>query len=326
MKKSKEIAKQFQKGLDFRNKKYKQLGIVKTTIQDAFDRFLAINSNKNPTTIKEYKWFYEKFQSHFNPSKPATSITKTTCEDWLISLRKTKYSQNTLCGFNKTLKKFLRLLFEYSYVPVFILNKDVTFKAQVKDVNIFSETDLMTFMEGLASKNSNFRTTFSMLLFTGLRPTDIYKIKAEDIDLENKKMKYYSQKTDEYKEVPLHEDLISILRVRINEVKSGNLIHYSDVHNIGRAYREYIKEIGLRNKGYTLRTFRKTFVSLAHESGIDLATVSKLAGHSQITTTERYYNRLGMTKKTDELNKLRVPKRKVTEVQTEVQFPLSYII
>jgi len=42
-----------------------------------------------------------------------------------------------------------------------------------------------------------------------------------------------------------------------------------------------------------------------HNCGADLATVSKLVGHRQVTTTEKYYNKLSILNKSNELNKLR---------------------
>jgi integrase len=144
-----------------------------------------------------------------------------------------------------------------------------------------------------------------MLLYTGLRPSDIYNIEVKDIDMEANTFNYYSEKTDEYFQLPIHRELRPILYDRIKEVKEGKLFMYETIGNIGRAFRRYLKKLNLNNKGYTLRTFRKTVVSLMHDSGVDLATVSKLVGHKQITTTEKYYNKLSLQKKSDELNKLK---------------------
>jgi len=46
--------------------------------------------------------------------------------------------------------------------------------------------------------------------------------------------------------------------------------------------------------------------SIVSYSGIDLATVSKLVGHKQITTTQIHYNQLSISKQTDELKKFKL--------------------
>jgi integrase len=319
MKKASQFAKEFQKALDERNEKLRSVGIKKATIDAAINHFLKNNSDKNKLTVKGYNTFFDKFTQRFDRSDPCSKITKLSCEDWLTSFRQSQYQQNTLFGITKILKKFLRFLFEYNYVPMFVLNKDVTYKPQVKPIVVFSGTDLIELTEKLDAKNNNFTTTFYLLLYTGLRPSDIYNLKVEDVDLENKVLRYYSPKSKDYFEVPFHPELKPILEKRIDEVKSGNLLCYETIGNMGKAFRRFLKQIGLNNKGYNMRTFRKSFITTAHESGLDLATVSKLAGHYRITTTEKYYNKLSLTKKASELDKINfrgITRR--TEVETEV--------
>jgi len=138
---------------------------------------------------------------------------------------------------------------------------------------------------------------------TGLRPSDLLNWEVKDINLENKTVQYYEQKIKDYWIIPIHDNLIEVLRKRIETVKEGRIFEYENIGNMGRAYRRYLESLELKGKGYTMRTFRKSFISLAHELGIDLATVSKLVGHKQITTTQKYYSKIGLGKQSAELNK-----------------------
>lgn len=312
---TKRTKSEFEKELKQKYYEYKSRGLKKDTIDSALKRFLQINSNKHPATIGEYKRFFRKFMQKFNKHDLCTSITKSKCEEWLIELRdatytkkgkEIPYSKNSLHGITKVLKKFLNFLFEYNYISVFKLNRDVVHKPEVKRLIVFSEEDLDTLLKGLEEKNSNFKTVIYMLLYTGLRPSDIYNIKVEDIDLDKHEFNYYSEKTDEYFQLPIHPDLYPILEKRVSEVGEGRIFQYETINNIGKAFRRYLKDIGLDNKSYTLRTFRKTFITLMHEGGADLATVAKLVGHKQVTTTEKYYNKLSIMKKKNELSKLKL--------------------
>jgi len=320
MKKAKIFASEFQKALDQKSLSLKNLGIKKNTVGASIEHFLKINSDKHPNTIKGYEHFFEKFTQRFPREKNCTAITKLSCEDWLTSFRKTKYQPNTLFGISKILKKYLRFLFEYNYIPMFILNKDVTFKPEVKDIITFTDDDITKILTGLKNKNSNFRTTVYLLLYTGLRPSDIYNLQVENIHLETQTFEYYSPKTKSYFTIPFHPDIIPVLKERIKEVTTGRLLNYKSVKNMGKAFSRYLEDLEITSKHYNLRTFRKTFITTAHECGLDLATVAKLAGHFKITTTEKYYNRLSLKKKSAELTKIVFPKaEEKTEVQTEVQ-------
>ncbi|MFZ1289564.1 MAG: site-specific integrase [Melioribacteraceae bacterium] len=301
------FAKDLQDKLNDMVERFKKQNLVKSNIGKATDHFYKNNSNKAPGTIEEYDWFFEKFNKRFSKYESCNEITKLSCEDWLTSLRTTNYQPNTLYKLSKVLKKFLRFLFEYNYIPMFLLNKDVTFKMEVKPIITFSDNDLDNLVEGLKKKNSNFRTTIYLLLYTGLRPSDIYELAVKDIDLEKNSISYYLPKTKDYLKVPIHQELKPILEKRIIEVKNGKILEYEAVDNIGKAYRRYLTQLKLQNRGYTLRTFRKTFISLAHANGMDLATVAKLAGHKKITTTEKYYNKLSLEKQSQELLKLKFP-------------------
>ena len=50
---------------------------------------------------------------------------------------------------------------------------------------------------------------------------------------------------------------------------------------------KYVKMAGIK-KRITPHSLRHTFITLALQSGADLATIKNLAGHSNITTTSRY--------------------------------------
>lgn len=306
-KKAQVIATELQKKINESYEKFKQIGIIKNTIGSAIDHFLKVNSDKHFKTIQGYKNFFSKFVTKFPEYEPCLLINKLTCEEWLLSFRKSRYQPNTLHGITKILKKFLNFLFEYNYVPVFKLNRDVTYKPEVKDIIVFQENDLKNMIDSLKDKNDNFKTAFYLLLYTGLRPSDIYNIKVDDIDLNKGTIKYFSEKTKEYFEVPFHPELKPILDERIKQIQEGKILEYETINNLGKAFRRFLAKLKLQHKGYTLRTFRKTFITLAHQSGMDLATVSKLAGHKKITTTELYYNRLSISKQSSELKKFKLP-------------------
>lgn len=304
LKLAKQIADQLQSAITKQSEQFKSLGIERVTIDTAFQHFKNINADKNLKTIKEYDWFYKRFTEKFSIESSCTIITKLSTESWLADIRKLSYQKNTLYSYCKVLKKFLGFLFEYNYTPVFKINKDMLIKPEVKQIITFSNEDMKKYFNNMQNKNPNFQTTMYLLFYTGLRPSDIYNLKVEDINLENNTFQYYSEKSKEYFSVPIHKDLIPILKTRISQVEMGNLINYETINNIGKAFRRYLSQIKLKGKGYNLRTFRKTFITLAHSNGMDLATVSKLVGHKQITTTAKFYNKLSITKQSNELNKL----------------------
>ena len=317
--KARKLARMIQDKLNEDRETNAFLGIQNTTIKSAFDHYIRNNSDKDPKTVIEYNGFFKRFTEKFPKESGCTIITKLNTEEWLNGIKTLPLQRNTKYNICKNLKKFLSFLFEYNYIPYFKLNKDVVTRPEVKEIIIFNNDDVEKIFKGLNKKNQNFSIMMHILFLTGLRPTDIIDITVGDIDLEKKILKYYSRKVDEHYVIPIHDDLIPVLKNRIDEVKEGRIIEYKSISEMGKAFRRYLKQIKLTGKKYNLRTFRKSFISFAYDSNIELATVSKLVGHRNISTTAKFYNKISILKQASELSKLSFPQSRTEVVDTKNQ-------
>lgn len=285
-----------------------ELDYTEGSIQDAFDVFKSKNSNKSKSTIDSYDYFYAFLQHKFNVKNSCLVITKKSAEDFFLYINKLEgYSQNTKFGVIKNFSKFLKFLFEYNYIPKpFAINSDVKTRMPKGDPKIFSDADRKKILNSLGKqeKNNNFKLMVNMLMYTGLRPSDIIDITVDQVDLKKMLIKFRSSKVDKWYYRPIHPKLKTILRQRIKEVKSGRLFDYAEVKNMGKAFSRYLEDIKLDHKDYDLRTFRKDFISRCQEAGIQISAASMLAGHSKITTTMEYYTTLSPEYLRKELDKL----------------------
>ena len=307
-KKAEQYAKQLQNKLTHDYKKQKEIGIQRVTIKEAFEHFKKINQNKNVKTIADYDRFYKKFTLTFDQDLAATSINKLNVENWLMEIKKIKLSQNTIHGYGKQLNHFLNFLFEYNYTQMFKINREVKTRAEVKEKIIFSDEDLTKIVRGLKDKNINFITALNLLMYTGLRSSDVLSIQKENIDLKNRILKYYSPKRKKFREVAFHKKLVPILKMRSKAANEGKFLEYENVENLGRAITNYMKVLNIGDKHYTARTFRKTFISLCRSRyDIDASIVMELVGHEPVNTTDRYYNSISIEKMRMELDKFKIP-------------------
>jgi integrase len=64
-------------------------------------------------------------------------------------------------------------------------------------------------------KNDNFCLLVNVLMFTGLRPSDIFNLTVDSVDLEKMMLKFYSSKIDKWFIHPIHTVLIPVLEARI---------------------------------------------------------------------------------------------------------------
>jgi len=307
-KKAEQIAEKLQTELSNRNAINKQLGIKRITIQEAFQHFLRNNKHKHAHTQYEYQRFYSLFTEYFDENLACSSITKLKVEDWLNKVKMLKFKKNTIHIYGKQCIHFLNFLFEYDYLPMFRINKDVKTKPEIGEKIVFTDEDIAKIFDNLQTKNSNFRTAVQIAFYTGLRSSDFLSITVERINLEQRELTYYSPKRGKYRSIPFHEDLLPVLESRIKEVKTGSIINYSNIHSLGRAIERYLDKLKIGSKGYSARTFRKTYITLCRSRyNMDASIVRELVGHEHGNTTDRYYNQIGMDVMKNELKKFKRP-------------------
>ncbi len=299
------IAEEIKRDLDFEFNKLCENSAAGISVKDAFNHFLENNKHKHKKTIKNYYAFYKLFVEFFSEDELCVNINKLSVEEFIRSLRNNKrWQQNTLHTYVTHCIHFLNFLFEYSYTSMFKINRDIKTRPERKEKIIFSDDDIVKILNNLQNKNSNFKTLIVLLFYTGLRPSDLMTIQCEKIDLKNHSLRYYSPKRKIHKEIPFHSKLIQRLTERISEVKTGKLLNYNSVENIGRAIGRYLIQLGINDKGYSTRTFRKTFITLCRNRfSIDASIVRELVGHEHTNTADRHYNLINMDAMRNELKK-----------------------
>jgi integrase len=303
------MAKDLQSKLDEQSEELKSLQIKRLSLRNAFNHFLKNNSHKNEKTIRDYYRFYNKFTETFSEDIPCSAVNKLDVEAWLNVIKTLPYAKNTIFGYYKQLNHFLNFLFEYSYTPMFKINKDVKPKREIKEKIVFKKSEIDKIFECLddesLDKNSHFKTLIYLIFFTGLRSSDLLTITGDKIDFESRELKYYSPKRKIYRSIAFHKKLIPILQERVNEVGDGKILNYNSVENLGKAITRYLNQIGLGGKGYTARTFRKTFITFARGYGMDSSIVAELVGHAHQSTADRFYNRIDLKLMRKELKKFK---------------------
>ncbi|MBI2573567.1 tyrosine-type recombinase/integrase [Candidatus Woesearchaeota archaeon] len=159
--------------------------------------------------------------------------------------------------------------------------------------------------------------------FCGLRISEICKLKVEDVDLENRRIKIVDAKwrgrsEDGYGKdrfVPIPRRAISPMQKWLEIIDGGKWFLPSmtspdnpmRTKSLYEQFREGLQRSGLlvplyhfqEKKGphngkekikfkYYFHTLRHSYATYLHEKGVDIYTISNLLGHNQVTTTQIY--------------------------------------
>ncbi len=141
------------------------------------------------------------------------------------------------------------------------------------------------------------RPIFFAFLNSGMRKSELENLEWDDIDLERKKIKIrvkddWSPKSNE-REIPLNDGLFNVLNVQRQKIGKSKYV-FPDEKGM-KIYKNRLlnrfKTLAKRLKfgdADTIHSLRHTFASHLVMKGVDLATVKKLMGHSDIDTTMIY--------------------------------------
>lgn len=306
--KAKAIANKLQKELRRKNAERKGFRIRAVTIGDSFKHLYEVNIDAHEKTTKDIERFERKFLEFFSADEPVSKINKQSAERILTEIKKLAMKQNSIHAYGKRFSHYLNFLFEYEYIPYFKINKKIKTKAELVPKITFKMEHFQMIFFNLYRKSNNFITAVLLLAYTGLRSSDILSIKCENIDLENRVIRFYSPKRKRQREIGFHKDLVPILKTRMEIVGSGLLIDYKNIESLGQAITDYYKQLGIDTYEYVTRTFRKFFITYCRNTlRIDASIVEALVGHEHGTVADRHYNEITPEVMKDELLKYDLP-------------------
>ncbi len=178
----------------------------------------------------------------------------------------------------------------------------------IKIPKVPSETNYLTLDELRILKNTpieypDVKNAFLFSCFTGLRFSDVESLEWTDFN-EGSLIKR-QKKTGTVVKMPLVDTALEILEQQRELAKDSPRNKIFDLpvnHNTNVILKLWVKMSGIKKK-ITFHSSRHTFATLSLTSGIDLYTVSKLLGHTDISTTQRYAKLID-AKRDQELKKL----------------------
>jgi integrase len=137
----------------------------------------------------------------------------------------------------------------------------------------------------LSHANPKLRDIATLILQTGMRPTEVYSIRSENVNLGQGYLFVPEGKTKYARRtIPLTPEVKEVLQRRL---RPGYLFPSRKGGHIKscRSHDDLIKKLHLDVRLYD---FRHTFGTRAAMAGVDLPTLKELMGHSTIVLTMRY--------------------------------------
>jgi integrase len=132
----------------------------------------------------------------------------------------------------------------------------------------------------------------TLILETGMRPEEVYRIRSENVHVENGYLfNPYGKTKAARRKIPLNTKATQILIQRLKTAAGAYLFPYDGDPNrpipkANNAHDRALKQSGLLP--FRLYDLRHTWATRAAMSGIDLVTLAAMLGHSRIQMVLRY--------------------------------------
>jgi len=276
--------------------------------------------------------YIEQFEEQHPHLKPVTVLLKTSLKEYEhddIALRAINNAQ-----WVKNFNAWLRIKRAYStrksilsvlkrILKVAVIDKlaihiemDYSFKVATKDkpepdIKYLSESEVITLKKTPFNKNDHLKQAFLFSCGTGLRLSDLIRIKWSNI--KDNKLTITPYKTRKKKKtvtIPLKKLALDALAV-VGTTKSGDNIFWAMPRNrsyVRTCLIDWAKDADLKQQNgedlnISMHSGRHTMAVLALNAGISVVALQKLLGHADLSTTLKYAKLLDSTAQEEMIDK-----------------------
>ncbi len=234
--------------------------------------------NYSPKTQSTYLHYIEQF---LGATKiPPTRLTSQDFQSYLDNFNFTSVSQQ-----NQVINS-IRFLYKFG------LNKKydkVSFKrpkSEKKLPKVVDSNFILTKLDQI--DNLKHKTILTLTFSVGLRVSEIINLKIEDIDSKRMLIHIKNAKGRKDRVVPLSQKVLDLLRTYYKQYTpkeylfNGQSNQQYSIRSCQAIYKKYID-----NNGHIHQLRHSCFTNLL-ENGTDIRLIQKIAGHSNVKTTEIY--------------------------------------
>jgi site-specific recombinase XerD len=270
---------------------YEKLIGRKKTFKDLMDEFLKVHAPKVSVSMqKSYRTSLNHLEQYFGKSN-LLSITPR-------NISKYKMLRNDDGAAPASINRELAMLSKAFNVAVkeweWLKDNPVSKVPREKEDN---ERDRWLTVDEEQSLLENspewLRDIVLFNLHTGLRQDELLSLTWDRVDMFRKTILIADTKNGKPRTIPLNKTALGILesKARVISIKSQIVFHSKsgtkiDKHNLRRAFVIAMGKAGIED--FTYHGLRHTFATRLAQSGDDLLRISKLLGHNDTKTTQRY--------------------------------------
>ncbi len=255
----------------------------------------SLAADRKESTVKAYVGAVKEL--FMETGKHYSQMTGQDITDFLaIKQHRDKISQN----YKSTLYRYFSAFFGWAYDNEHIKSNIMSKVPHVKQTQKRKERLTDEEIEDIrdACQTLKEKALVELLLSTGMRVGEVSALNLSDLELLQKQVSIYGEKTNRYRTGLLTTKAAKALSKYIasREYCTDALFicdrkPYNRLQNgsLEKMVKDIAKRAGITRIPVTVHVFRKTFASIMYKKTKDVLMVSKLLGHAKTDMTVQYY-------------------------------------
>jgi site-specific recombinase XerD len=252
------------------------------------DRYCTDSKLKYPSerTQENYQSSVKSFLYKFKDAKEPSRISVQEVKEYLCSFDTINTRNHKLCAIKSFYEITVGMPLKLDKVPFSKKDKKLPIVLSVDEVQSMFK----------ACGNTKHKVILALLYSCGLRVSELINLKWSHIDRGRMIINVLQAKGNKDRQVMLTPELIPLLEKYYLEYKSKEYIlngqfpnkqlQYSD-RSVGEVVKQLALKAGINKRVYTHLMRHNCFTHMV-ENGTDINLIQKLAGHSNVKTTNIY--------------------------------------
>lgn len=266
---------------------HKKMGIIEDIpASQFFIQYLEYSrANKAPRSYERDLTIVKNI-AYLLAGKNLSQIRAKEMEAYKVK-RLPEVSKATINKELNTVKAAFNKAVEWGYLDKHPLKSVKRFKEPKRLPRFFSLQEIKLFLEAI--DDPWLKPAIYLLLLTGMRRDELIHLEWNDIDLGRGVLHVqpkigWNPKNYKARTIPINKQAKELL---LSLPHAGTrVIGSCHPTSLSRAFKRVLRRVEIKNA--SLHTLRHTYASHLVMSGVDIATVQKLLGHSSVTTTMKY--------------------------------------
>jgi integrase len=268
--------------------------VSKDTLGQFADRYSQWCADIGQKAAKSKDSHIASIKDHFGSDTLLSSITRADVEKYQAEMmntesrRKLPFKPATVNRRMACLRHLFSKAVEWKIIPSHPCHGVKQFKEHNRRLRYLTAEECSTLLH--ASPSLELRRMIELALHTGMRKSEVLRLKWEHVNLRQEYLEILDQKNGDYSTIPLDKRALEILRSIPRRLDSPYVftgkIKGQPYWDLKRQFEEAVKKSKL--EGVAFHTLRHTAASHMVMSGVPLATVKEILRHKDYAMTLRY--------------------------------------